>query len=279
MNEAPRVASVSPSPFLVTKEYRRFVEFCEACRRDRYIGLCYGPPGVGKTLSARHYAQWDRIEAAQARWQSPSRVVPPEVADCYTVFYTPPVANTPRGIEYAVEERCAMLTDLVKAARPNPYEGGPDALAWELLEHTELLIVDEADRLKMAGLEQLRDLYDRGTFGGMVLLGMPGLEKRLARYPQLYSRVGFAHTFRPLSPEEMQFVLAHHWTALGLTLDGADFTDSEAIAAIVRITGGNFRLLQRLFAQIGRLLTLNGLHTLTKEVVEAARECLIIGLT
>jgi len=35
-----------------------------------------------------------------------------------------------------------------------------------------------------------------------------------------------------------------------------------------------------LFAQIGRLLTLNGLHTLTKEVVEAApRECLIIGMT
>ena len=65
----------------------------------------------------------------------------------------------------------------------------------------------------------------------------------------------------------------------GLTLDGMDFTDSEAIAAIVRIAGGNFRLLQRLFAQIGRLLTLNGLHTLTKEVVEAVRECLIIGMT
>ncbi len=105
--------------------------------RCRDIGLCYGPPGVGKTLSARHYAQWDRIEAAQARWQRPSRVVPTEVADCYTVFYTPPVANTPRGIAYAVEERGAMLTDLVKAARRNPYEGGPDALAWELLEHTE----------------------------------------------------------------------------------------------------------------------------------------------
>jgi DNA transposition AAA+ family ATPase len=101
----------------------------------------------------------------------------------------------------------------------------------------------------MQGLEQLRDLYDRGTVG-LILIGMPGLEKRLARYPQLYSRIGFAHAFRPLSQDEMKFMLTHDWEELDLVLADKDFTDQEAIAAIIRITGGNFRLLHRLLGRV-----------------------------
>ena len=105
---------------------------------------------------------------------------------------------------------------------------------------------------------------------------MPGIEKRLARYPQLYSRVGFVHHYRPLSAQEQAFVLARHWPQLGL--DTSDFTASEAVAAITRITTGNFRLTCRLVAQIQRVLDINHLSVVTREVVEAARESLVIGI-
>jgi hypothetical protein len=76
---------------------------------------------------------------------------------------------------------------------------------------------------------------------------MPGFDRQLARYPQLYSRVGFAHQYRPLDPEDISPVLAHYWQQLGLAFpDDAD----GAANAITRTTGGNFRLIERLVSRL-----------------------------
>jgi hypothetical protein len=140
---------------------------------------------------------------------------------------------------------------------------------------TELLIVDEVDRVKMSGLEQLRSIFDASGIW-LVLVGMPGLERRLARYAQLYSRIGFVHEFRPLGPSEVRDLLGR-WRPPRVSLPDDLLAEAEAVAAIIRVTGGNFRLLDRLLTQVARIVALNGLKGATREAVEAAREVLLIG--
>jgi DNA transposition AAA+ family ATPase len=108
---------------------------------------------------------------------------------------------------------------------------------------------------------------------------MPGIDKRLARYPQLYSRVGCAHHDRPRQGDERTCVLTRHGRQRGWSLDRADFMDTQAMAAISRLTTGHFRLLHRVFVQMERTWRLNELHVITEDVVEAARSTLVMGAT
>ena len=308
----------APADFLVTTEHRRFAEFCDACRRYRYIGLCYGVAGVGKTLSAQHYANWFSLQA-YFRSPLPSAADVAAVAGSTTVFYTPAVVNAPGRIAQDLHIQRHQLRALAidvwlqeqavlqQAQRQAEARMRPQKLEVPVVhsgnvvqisvsaatpsadiattyaqkradapDPTDLIIIDEADRLKTAGLEQVRDIFDHGGLG-VVFIGMPGIEKRLSRYPQLYSRVGFVHAFRPLSAAQVRDLLQRQWVPAGVTLPAEGIADEEARAAIIRVTGGNFRLLHRLLTQIARLVEINALHTVTSQVVEAARESLVIG--
>jgi DNA transposition AAA+ family ATPase len=307
--------------FVETKEYRRFVEFCDACRQYRYIGLCYGAPGVGKTLSARRYSHRDKDYSTV---RSSNRALAKTFLKFDTILYTPPILASPGVIEKDIRhesnffhnvlfERIRSENNLrVEAARQhmqkvkdahiarkNPsgilwYEPSLDIVRAEKAFNAALkrsskslegipnptpalVVVDEADRLKMAGLEQVRDIFDRRGVG-VVLIGMPGIEKRLSRYPQLYSRVGFVHEFRPLADDDTRDLLRkQRWHPADISLPAAGLDDDAAFAAVLRITGGNFRLLNRLLTQIARIMDINNLDGITVPVVEAARESLVIG--
>lgn len=74
----------------------------------------------------------------------------------------------------------------------------------------------------MNSLEQMRSIFDERS-AGMVLIGMPGIEKRIARFPQFYARIRFIHEFRPLDATEMQELLEQRWTPVGVTLPDEPF--------------------------------------------------------
>ncbi len=284
----------NPHGFVTTKSYRRFGEMCDACRRARVVGLGYGPPGTGKTESAKQYAQWrlfkpflpESLITFTGRsamdgmypyrpFTFASAPLETAIQECRTVFYTPPVSASVARLEKEVLSLFAAFSYLVEAATQG-HQGREEFLVTRRFSHLiELLIVDEANRLKDAGLELMRDFADRGEFG-LVLLGMPGLEKRLMRAPQLYLRVGFAHEMEPLSDEETRDFLEKRWSHR-VKPSSDDFTDKEAVATILRITRGNIRLIERLMMQVEHVLVANQTQVVTKDVVETAQQNLIIG--
>lgn len=284
----------TPQSFVTTKNYRRFGEMCDACRRTRVVGLSYGSPGTGKTESAKQYAQWslfkpflpDTFITFTGRsavddfypyrpLTFASAPLDTSMQQCRTVFYTPPVSGSVARLEKQVLTLFAAFSYLVEAASQR-HQGTEEFLVTRRFSPLiELFIVDEANRLKDAGLELMRDFADRGEFG-LVLLGMPGLEKRLMRAPQLYSRVGFAHEMEPLSDDETRDFLEKRW-GHRVKPSSDDFTDKEAVGAILRIAKGNIRLIERLMMQVEHVLVANQTTVVTKEVVETARQNLIIG--
>jgi len=213
--------------FIPTKAHAQFVEFAQACALYRYIGICYGQSGVGKTFSARQFAQWDVLADYDVKIPLDD-TLRTRLNACQSVFYTAPVANTPKTVTQGLYMK---IYDLGQVRMRIDQVGTDYDRKVHAHQYCPLVIVDEADRLSFQSFEQLRDLYDQKGFG-LVLQGMPGLEKRLARYPQLYSRIGFVHEFKPLSPLEMNFIFANCWGALGTHFDANTFTDVEAMNTI-----------------------------------------------
>ena len=116
-------------------------------------------PGVGKTLSAHTYADWTLLEPWVFAGAAYVDTVPRAVAECRTVLYTLPVVNSPARVAAELERLRNVLNWVLGVAQAKPGQAPPAAPT----DQTELVVIDEADRLKMAGLEQVRDLYDHGS--------------------------------------------------------------------------------------------------------------------
>ncbi|MFI6478679.1 AAA family ATPase [Nonomuraea sp. NPDC050663] len=150
-------------------------------------------PGVGKSESAKKYTHWDALQphlnGGAGNTPSGNEHPSPNALSARAIIYTPAVDDTPARVAKELSylhDRLDWSVELML----NPTRGQNDNNFTEFGRYAELIVVDEAERLKTRSLEQLRDHHDR-TGVGVILIGRPGIEKRQTLRPvALASRPG-----------------------------------------------------------------------------------------
>src|SRR5689334_2469197 len=126
--------------FIVTKEYKRFVEFCNACKKECYIGLCYGPAGVGKSMAAYHFAQWEAVQnEMKQKSKSFMDYKKPSIAmgNFDTILYLPKVYNSPNVVNNEVNNIFFGFEDLVYESIYGNEKGEIRRFFWEDKKYTK----------------------------------------------------------------------------------------------------------------------------------------------
>jgi replication-associated recombination protein RarA len=179
-------------------------------------------------------------------------------------FYMPPATISPKRLEqdiallrWEVQSLCDAGSSGQAMALPLSGFIRPDQL--------ELLIIDEVNRLDSDELEVLRDVFERGQMG-MVLIGRPGIDRKVRAVPPLAGRVGMRYVFEGLQEQEVLQLLQQY-------VQGRAVEMTPLVAsAIIERAKGSFQKVRLLLLQIEYLLGINELSEVTMGVVDLACE-------
>lgn len=115
-------------------------------KKHRYIGICFGPAGVGKTVSARRFARWDKAEPLLLNWgpRDPSDAIAHDaLAKARIASYTPTVGGPVREVRDDLHQLMSRIEGCIDLAL-YPDRVLVDPKSWDRIE---LLVIDEAERL------------------------------------------------------------------------------------------------------------------------------------
>jgi type II secretory pathway predicted ATPase ExeA len=197
-------------------------------RRDPVV-LLDGPTGVGKSLVARKWLEHLLPDVPRVVLPGCRAAAPADLLQAILFDLGEPYHGLTGG-----ELRLAATGHLLDAAAASGYP--------------TVVVVDEAQHLGLAALEELRLLGNLETRGGAavfaLLVARPGLRARLKRpaCEAFAQRVGVPATVPPLPADEASKYLRHHLRAAG---GAPELFDDAATEAVVGACGGVPRVLNR----------------------------------
>lgn len=219
--------------FLETENVRSFRESLSLLedieKGQPGLGVVWGRAGRGKTLCAREYAV--RTGAVYLR-----------VLEGWTQRgMLSQLCREINGMEPSTAERCKMTA------------------CQELERLPRTILVDEADRLDIRRIEDLRDIHDL-TGIPVVLIGEEHLYAMLSARGRLWSRVMAVVEFRPIGAEDVM-LFGHKAAEVKI--------EPSAAQRLVTRSGGDFRLVWLDMHEIEQMARANQTREITLKMVDA----------
>lgn len=211
-----------------------------------------GDIGTGKTTLVRHlFDTLDRNEFIAAMIVSTQLSAEDLLRSVVAAF----------GLDAQAEDKGQLLARLEKHLREQFARG-----------RRALLVVDEAQNLSSAALEEMRMLsnFQEGdkALVQSFLVGQPEFRERIFEAPeleQLRQRVIATHHLEPMEEEELADYIQHRLSMVGWDNDPC-FT-ADAVEAIYRQSAGVPRRLNTLCSRVLLYGALEELHTIDGEVI------------
>lgn len=229
-------------PVIETDELKVMTNAIATAHSDKDIALIVADAGSGKTTAARWYER-----------QNPR-----------TTIYLNIVSGTNRKMLVTDIARQLSL-DTVRVSQQLLVQQVADTLA----ERDMVVILDEADYLKVDALEFTRRLvYDLGQ-SGLVLIGLPRLKGIIQNnrndHRQLESRIGIYLNLPGLTKKDAAGIARTVWQNV----------DGEIIDAIYAVSKTDVRQFTKIIERTQNVMVLNRLAEPTLEAVEMAASRII----
>lgn len=199
------------------------------------LAVVRGKAGLGKTVAATNYHAVNGGYFLRA-WEDMSQTA-----------FLQGLAFEARGVRPNSAIKCKVA---VIEALNRQREGGQRAT----------IFIDEADRLHVKRIEDLRDIHDE-TGAPVVLIGEEGIYAQLSARSRIWDRVTQQVDFQPLTREDVQLYALQ---AAGLKLT------PEACADLHRKSEGNFRRAHNLVKAVAQAAAAAGTNEVGADLVAAA---------